>query len=68
MVSEVSLPVTVNGIAMPMPDYVLWSKGPVLIMGFTFLEANQLLVDCASWTLTMKDGSRHVKCLSVQTN
>ena len=66
MVGEVSLPVTVNGIAMPMLAYVLKSKGPSLIMGFTFLEANQLLVDCTSRTLTMKDGRGQVKCLPLQ--
>ena len=53
---------------MPMRAFVLQSKGPPLIMGFTFLEDNQLLVDCTSRTLTMKDGGGHVKCLPVQTD
>ena len=37
-------------------------------MGFTFLEANHLLVDNASWTLTNKDGGAVVKCLPLQTD
>ena len=44
MVGEITLPVKVKGVTMPMYAHVLWSKGPPLIMGFTFLEANQLLV------------------------
>jgi len=67
MVGVITLPVHVHGVPMPMPAYVLKSKGPSLIMGFTFLEANGLLVDCTSRELTTKDGGRPVKCLPVQT-
>ena len=35
-------------------------------MGFTFLEANQLVVDCTDRTLTKKDNGNLVRCLPVQ--
>ena len=68
MIGVITLPVRVHGADMPMRAYVLHSKGPALIMGFTFLEDNKLLVDCASKTLTMKDGGGQVKCLPVQAD
>ena len=67
MVGEMTLPIKVQGVAMPMQAYVLRSKGPSLIMGFSFLEANGLLVDCTSRTLITKDSGKQVKCLPVQT-
>ena len=51
---------------MNMRAYVLHGKGPALIMGFTFLEANRLLVDCDSYILTKKDDGQQVKCLPIQ--
>lgn len=39
---------------MPMPAYVLQGKGHSVIMGLTFLEENDLLVDCVEWRLTMR--------------
>ena len=68
MIGVITLPVRVHGADMPMRAYVLHSKGPALIMGFTFLKDNKLLVDCASRTLTMKDGGGQVKCLPVQAD
>ena len=68
MIGEVILPVKVQGVDMPMRAFVLYSKGPSLIMGFTFLEANRLLMDCVSPTLTNKDGGASVKCLPLQTD
>ena len=40
MIGTVTLPVKIQGADMPMKAYVLHSKGPPLIMGFTFLEDN----------------------------
>lgn len=62
MIGEITVPVKVQDIDMPMHAYILHSKGPSLIMGLTFLEANRLLVDCTSQILTNKDGSTSVKC------
>lgn len=58
------------GTDMPMCTYAFHDKGPVLIMGFTFLEDNKLLMDCDSRTLTTKDGGGQVidKYLPVQAN
>ena len=63
MIGEITLPIKVQGVDMPLRAYVLRSKGPFLIMDFTFLEANHLLMECASWTLTNEDASALVKCL-----
>ena len=65
MIGVVTLPVRVQGTHMPMRAYVLHSKGPPLIMGFTFLEDNKLVVDCTEQTLTQKDSGSQVKCLLV---
>ena len=35
-------------------------------MGFTFLEANRLVVDCTERTLTQKDSGSQVKCFPVE--
>lgn len=48
MAEEVTLPVKVHGIDMPMAACVLRSKGPSFIMGFAFLKASTLLIDCTS--------------------
>ena len=66
MIGTVTLPVKIQGADMPMKAYVLHSKGPPLIMGFTFLEDNQWVVDCTARTLTMHGGAKQVKCLPVQ--
>lgn len=50
---------------MPMHAYVLQGKGPGLTMGFTFLEDNELLVDCVGRVLTTtgKNGTvSYCKC------
>ena len=67
MVGIVTLPVKVQDTDMPMRAFVHKSKGPPLIMGFPFLEDNQLIVDCIARRLTRKDGTGHVRCLPVQT-
>ena len=66
MVGTLTLFVQIQGVAMPMRAYILCSKGPPLIMGFTFLEDNALLVDCTDRTLTKKGCGSQVKCLPLQ--
>ena len=66
MLGVVTLPVKVQAIDMPMRAFVLKSKGPPIIMGFPFLEDNQLVVDCTVLWLTRKDGAGYVKCLPMQ--
>ena len=61
----VTLPVQIQGKDMPMRAYILQGKGPGLIMGFTFLEDNQLLVDCDGRVLTTKGEGETVRCCPV---
>ena len=42
--------------------YVLHGKGPALILGFPFLEAQGLLVDCDGCQLLPKSSGRPVAC------
>ena len=68
MVGKVTLPVKVHGVNIPMEVYILNSKVPSLIMGFTFLKANRLLVGCTSRELTTKHSGKQVNCLPLQTD
>ena len=59
---EVTLKVMIQGKPYKMPAYVLTGKGPPLIMGFSFLEMNNLLVDCTNRVLLGKD-REPVRCM-----
>ena len=61
----VSLDVTLQGQPAPVQAYVLQGKGPPLILGFPFLEAQGLLVDCAGRQLLFKSSAPPVRCCPV---
>ena len=50
----INLPKKIPGKCMPTHAYVLQGKGPSLIVGFTFLEDNELLADCVERVLNTK--------------
>ena len=66
MKGVITLPVKIQGKDMPMRAYVLQGKGPGLIMGFTFLEDNELLVDCAGRVLSTRGKGETVRCCRCQ--
>ena len=59
----VSLDFTLQTHSFSTPAYVLHGKGPALILGFPFLEAQGLLVDCDGRCLLPKSEGREVPCL-----
>ena len=46
LAGRVSLKATVEGEAYPIDAFVLAGKGPALILGYRFLEGNNLVIDC----------------------
>ena len=46
LAGRVSLKATIEGEAYPIDAFVLAGKGPALILGYRFLEENNLIIDC----------------------
>ena len=63
MLGAVSLQLTLQARPFSTPAYVLHGKGPSLILGFPFLEAQGLMVDCEGRQLLPKSEGQPVQCL-----
>lgn len=62
VLGTVPLDFTLQHRSISVPAYVLQGKGPALILGFTFLEQQGLLVDCAGRQLLAKASAPPVPC------
>lgn len=68
LMGQVSLQLQVDGVPHTLNCYVIKGKGPQIILGYTFLSSNKLLVDCYRKALYKQTTEgRVVKCSLMQT-